>query len=207
MAGPYPPYPPVGGEGQPQPGPQAYPNFPYPAPNTYPGPLPPPVDYPAPGRKPRARWWILAALAVIAALVGAAAAFNGLRGPSGFSDSAVKSAIQSYLTALSGDDTETIARNTACGIFDAVKDRKADLALAGLVSDAFRKQFDSAEVTSIDKVVLSSPYQAQVLFTMRVEPAPGSRSAHDEMQAVAQVLRQDGRLLVCSYLQRTAAQY
>ena len=59
---------------------------------------------------------------------------------------------------------------------------------------------------SVDKIVLSSSYQAQVLFTMQVEPTVG-RVGRNEEQAIAQVLRQDNRLLVCSYLLRTAAQF
>ena len=70
--------------------------------------------------------------------------------------------------AANGDD-ETVARHTLCGLFDAVKEKRADLALADLTSDAFRKQFGNAEVTSIDKMVSWSPTQAQVLFTMRVD--------------------------------------
>jgi hypothetical protein len=92
-------------------------------------------------------------------------------------------------------------------MFDAVKERKSDLALARLASDAFSKQFASAEVTSIDEIVLSSSYQAQALFTMRVSPASSSRRGRDEEQGVAQLLRQDNQLLVCSYLLRTTAQY
>jgi len=128
-------------------------------------------------------------------------------GTGAFTDAAATSAIQGYLTALSDGDTETVARNNACGMFDAVKERKSDLALARLASDAFRKQFSRAEVTSIDKIVLSSTFQAQVLFTMRVAPASGSRNAKDQQQGVAQLLRQDDQILVCSYLLRTAAQY
>ena len=62
-------------------------------------------------------------------------------------------------------------------------------------------------MTSIDKIVPSSNYQAQVLFTMKVAPTSGSRNARADEQGVAQVLRQDNKLLVCSYLLRTAAQY
>ena len=58
-------------------------------------------------------------------------------------------------------------------MYDAVRDRRSDQALAKLSSDAFRKQFSEAQVTSIDKIVYWSHYQAQVLFTMRVEPATG----------------------------------
>jgi hypothetical protein len=116
-----------------------------------------------------------------------------------------QTAIQDYLDALQRGDTETIARHTLCGLFDAVKERRSDLALADLSSDAFRKQFSKADVTSIDKMVFSSPYQAQVLFTMRVSPA-GSRSQTEE-QGVAQVLAEDDDILVCSYLLRAAGQY
>ena len=207
MAGPYPPHQPGGGEGQPFGG--SYPVNPYPG--GYPGPLPPPVNYPTAPRRGRALWWVLAALAVVVvgALIAAAVMLSG-RGSVGggaFSDATAKNAIQGYLTALSDKDTETVARNNACGMYDAVKDRKSDLALARLASDAFSKQFASAEVTSSDKIVLSSPYQAQVLFTMKVAPTPGSRNAREQQQAMAQLLRQGDQVLVCSYLLRTAAQF
>lgn len=214
MAGPFPPQQPVGPEGQPFAGQPGYPGDPQPYPvgyPPYPGPLPPPVGYPAP--KPsskRALWWALGAAGLVAALVAAAVVFAvGRSGVGGgtFTDSAAKSSIQGYLSALTDGDIEAVARNNACGMFDAIRDRKSDLALARLASDAFRKQFNRAEVTSIDKIVLSSAYQAQVLFTMRVAPAPGSRNARDQQQGVAQLLRQDNSLLVCSYLLRTAAQY
>ena len=193
------------------PHPSGYGAGPYP----YPGPLPPPVGYP--GRIPRGGpgtrrvlWWSLLAVGIIGAIVAAAVLAGGNRsaaGQSAFTDSAAKAAIQNYLTALSTGDTETIARNNLCGMFDAVKERKSDLALARLASDAFSKQFASAEVTSIDEIVLSSSYQAQALFTMRVSPAMSSRRGRDEEQGVAQLLRQGNQLLVCSYLLRTTAQY
>ena len=205
MAGPYPPHQSVGGEGQSFPG--SYPVNPYPA--MYPGPLPPPINYPTPPRRGRAVWWGLAALVTTGALI-AAVVLLGSRGSGGagtFSDATAKSAIQGYLTALSDKDTETVARNNACGMYDAIKDRKSDLALARLASDAFSKQFSSAEVTSVDKIVLSSPYQAQVLFSMKVAPTAGSRNAREQQQGMAQLLRQGDQVLVCSYLLRTAAQY
>ena len=208
MAGPYPPHPPGGAEGQPFPGPPA---FPYPS--GYPGPLPPPVTYPAPPppARPRALLWTLLGLGLIAALVATAVIAGGrgggVGGASGFTEGASKTAIQNYLNALSTGDTEVVARNTLCGMFDAIKDRKSDMALARLASDAFRKQFAQADVMSIDKIVMSSAYQAQVLFTMKVQPAATSRKARDEEQGVAQLLRQDNQLLVCSYLLRTTAQY
>ena len=225
MADPFPPPQQVGAEGQPFPGPQAYsepypddrfgpaaappPGVPYPG--AYPGMLPPPVGYPQP--KPRRRKVLLLsllALAVVGALVAAMLLLRTTRPATGagvFTDAATKSAIQGYLSALSDGDTEIVARNNLCGMYDAVKDRRGDQALARLASDAFRRQFTRAEVTSIDKIVLSSSYQAQVLFTMRVAPASGARSSRGEEQGVAQLLRQDNQLLVCSYLLRTAAQY
>ncbi len=197
MAGPYPPHQPGGAE-------------PYPYPAAYPGPLPPPIGYPQPPRRSRALLWTLAGLGAVAALVAAGLFAKGARpgaGTGAFTDAAAKTAIQGYLTALSDSDTETVARNNGCGMFDAVKDRKSDLALARLASDAFRRQFTQAEVTSIDKIVRASPYQAQVLFTMDVSPASSARKGRTEEQGVAQLLREDGKLLVCSYLLRTAAQY
>ena len=57
-------------------------------------------------------------------------------------------------------------------------------------------------------MVFSSPYQAQVLFTMRVTPAAaGPAAAEAEEQGVAQLLAQDNEILVCSYLLRTGGQY
>ncbi len=217
MAGPYPPpqsgaddqqFPPPY-SGQPNLG-QPHPAAPYPLPAGYPGSLPPPVNYPSPTRGGRAAWWALGALAVIGALVTAVALLGGGRAspPStAFTDAVAETTIQNYLTALSDADTETVARNNACGMFDAIKDRKSDLALARLASDAFRKQFSRAEVISIDEIVLSSSYQAQVLFTMRVAPGSNSRTAKDTEQGVAQILRQNDQMLVCSYLLRTSGQY
>ena len=207
MAGPYPPYPPVGSQGQPglQP---PYPGEPLPYPSGYPGPMPPPVAYPSAPKRGRGLWWALGALAVVGALVAAAVLIGGRSagGAAGFTDAGAKTAIQNYLNALSSADTETIARNNSCGMFAALKERRSDMALAKLASDAFRKQFAKADVTSIDKIVLSSSYQAQVLFTMKVART-STRSTRDEEQGVAQLLRQGDQTLVCSYLLRTAAQY
>jgi hypothetical protein len=210
MAGPYPPYRPGGAEGQPFPGPAGYGAEPYPYPAGYPGPLPPPVGFSTPPGSRRVLWWSLLGVALAGVLIASVLAIGASRtstGSAGFSDAASKAAIQGYLTALSDGDTETIARNNLCGLFDGVKDRKSDLALARLSSDAFGKQFDRADVISIDEIVPSSEYQAQVLFTMRVAPARTSRNARDEEQGVAQLLRQGDQLLVCSYLLRTAAQF
>ena len=210
MAGPYPPYRPGGAEGQPLRGPAGYGAEPYPYPAGYPGPLPPPVGFSTPPGSRRVLWWSLLGVALAGVLVAAALAIGASRtssGSAGFSDAASKAAIQNYLTALSDGDTETIAQNNLCGMFDAVRDRKSDLAVARLSSDAFGKQFDRTEVISIDKIVPTSDYQAQVLFTMRVAPARTTRNSREEEQGVAQLLRQGDQLLVCSYLLRTAGQF
>lgn len=173
--------------------------------------LPPPIPYPK-----RRRWRpvllaLVAVAAVAAAVVVTALAMRDDDDPDSgrLTTAAAQTAIQDYLDALQRGDVETIARHTLCGLFDAVKEKKSDLALADLSSDAFRKQFSSAEVTSIDKMVFSSPNQAQVLFTMRATPA-GSRTQPPpkvQEQAVAQVLSQDNQVLVCSYLLRAGGQY
>jgi hypothetical protein len=174
--------------------------------------LPPPIPYPR-----RSRWRPVVAVLLAIVVVAATVAAIVLVVRSSKDDSAggklttaqAKTAIQGYLDALQKGDDEKIARNTLCGLFDAVKERKSDLALADLSSDAFRKQFATAEVTSIDKMVFSSPNQAQVLFSMRVSPANSRRQppSEVEVQAVAQLLAQDNEVLVCSYLLRAAGQY
>jgi hypothetical protein len=199
MAGSYPQY------SEPYPGQPTYPAQ-QPSPE-YPGMMPPPVEYPK--RRP---WRLivisLVAVAVIAGIV--VAIVFGVRSDRGtanqLSGAGSKAAIQNYLNALSDANIDTIARNTLCGMYDAVHDKRSDQALAKLSSDAFRKQFAKAEVTSIDKVVYWSSNQAQVLFTMRVTPAIRGAQPHEE-QGIAQVLAQDNRILVCSYLLRTAAVY
>jgi hypothetical protein len=206
------PYPPEYGAGPV--GPQMYGAQPYPenVPSPYPSMLPPPLQY------PKRRWWLIVAaaavaVAVVAALVTAivfAARDDDASNRGALTDASAKAAIQEYLDALTNGDDETVARHTLCGLFDAVKEHRSDLALAGLSSDAFRKQYSRAEVTSIDKMVLWSPNQAQVLFTMRVAPATGStrdQRPKIEEQAIAQLLSQDNEILVCSYLPRTAGQY
>ena len=173
----------------------------------YPGLLPPPVPYP----KRRRRRLVLAAVVAVVLFAGLITAIvhgahNGPSTSGAFSDATAKAAIQGYLDALEHRDTETIARNTLCGIYDAVRDRRSDQALAKLSSDAFRKQFTEAQVTSIDKIVYWSNYQAQVLFTMRVATATGG-GARDQVQGIAQLLNQHNQVLVCSYVQRTAGSY
>jgi hypothetical protein len=206
------PYPPEYGAGPV--GPQIYGAQPYPenVPSPYPSMLPPPLPY------PKRRWWwpvgaVALVIAVVAALVTAivfAARDDDASTHTPVTDASAKAAIQEYLDALSKGDDQTVARHTLCGLYDAVKEHRSDLALAGLSSDAFRKQYNHVEVTSIDKIVLWSPNQAQVLFTMRVDPARGStrnQSTKSEEQAIAQLLSQDNEVLVCSYLPRTAGQY
>ncbi|MBS1695385.1 MAG: hypothetical protein JST91_24535 [Actinobacteria bacterium] len=216
MAGPYPypehfpqhqfPPPPVA-QGAPQP----YPDDPA---SAYPGMLPPPVQYPK-----RRRWpAIVGALVAVAAVAGVITAVvltsrdGSARTASGpLSDEAARTAVQGYLDALSNGDNETIARNALCGLYDDIKERRSDLALARLTGDAFRKQFSRAEVTSIDKIVPLSSNQARVLFTMRVAPAGGSTRGqappNDEEQGVAEILIQGSApnqdVLVCSYLLRS----
>jgi hypothetical protein len=175
----------------------------------YPGPVPPALPYPRPRGRRRLVLGGAVMLLVIAA-VTAAILHTSERSPAAtggaFSDAAATSAIQSYLDALQHRDTEAISRHALCGIYDAVRDRRLDQAVAKLSSDAFRKQFSEAQVTSIDKIVYWSDYQAQVLFSMRVQPATGS-SARSDVQGVAQLLSQHNQILVCSYVLRTAGMY
>jgi hypothetical protein len=224
MAGPHPPNPALGANG-PLPYPEGTPHdppaLPYPQgypgttpPNdaalrapTYPGQLPPPVSYPR--RRPRRLLFgALLAIALIAAVIAAivyGVRTNGANTGAAFSEGSAKTAIQGYLDALERRDTETIVRNAMCGIYDGVKDRRADQALARLNSDAFRKQFSEVSVTSVDKIVYWSQYQAQVLFTMQVTPATGG-PPKGQMQGIAQLLFQRGQILVCSYVLRTTGQ-
>ncbi len=226
MAGPHPSNPTVGANGPPphgeggphQPPPVEYPRErtatepPFPATHaSYPGPLPPQppqASYPKPRRR-RLIIGILVAVAVVAAITAAivyGVRTNGANTGSAFSEGSAKTAIQGYLDALAHRDVETIARNALCGLYDGVHDRRSDQALAKLNSDAFRKQFSEVEVTSIDKIVYLSQYQAQVVFSMRVSPANGGPMRGD-LQGVAQLLFQRNQILVCSYVLRTAGSY
>lgn len=232
MSGPYPPY--QGGtDRQPEapaynanfgqawgpyrppepPTPPTAPFAPGPAAGPFPGPMPPPVPYPK-----RSRWkpLLVAALAaaVIIAVVIAVVLLgraDDSRGGAVLSTATAQEAIQGYLDALSDGDLQTISRNALCGLYDGVKDRRSDDALARLSSDAFQKQFSSAQVTGIDTMVFASPSSAQVLFSMQVVPTSGNRggsaSQDDVRQGVAQVLAFGDDVLVCSYVLRTAGTF
>ncbi len=153
MSGPYSPDHRLGAGGppftdanpsQPIPAPPSYPGPPpdpageaAPPSAAYPGPLPPPVRYPKRGRS-RLVIGVLAALVLIVALIAAVVRgshTDPATAAGGFSDATATTAIQGYLDALKHRDTETIARNTLCGIYDAVRDRRADQALAKLSSE------------------------------------------------------------------------
>ena len=173
----------------------------------YPGPMPP-ASYPRRGSR-RLIIGLLVTVALVAALtlaivygVRASGANNG----TSFSEGAAKGAIQEYLDALEHRDINVIVRNALCGMYDGVRDKRADQALAKMSSDAFRKQFSEAQVTSIDKIVYWSDYQAQVLFTMRVETGSGG-ARREQIQGIAQLLAQHNQVLVCSYVLRTAGSY
>lgn len=147
-------------------------------PAAYPG-VPPQVSYPK-RRHKRLLIGIVVALALVSAMTAAiiyGVRTNGANTAGTFSEGPAKTAIQGYLNALENRDVDTIVRNALCGIHDGVRDKRSDQALAKLSSDAFRKQFSQVEVTSIDKIVYWSQYQAQVLFTMQVTPAAGGRHA------------------------------
>ncbi|KZS59109.1 hypothetical protein [Mycobacterium ostraviense] len=222
MAGQHPPNPAVGTEGArevrpyPQTGPDEPVEYPHEAADRqHAFPPAPAAGYPGmPGSYPRRRPKRLLIGALLAlALVGALTAAivygvrtNGANTGGTFTEASAKTAIQGYLHALQHRDVDVIVRNALCGIYDGVKDRRSDQALAKLSSDAFRKQFSQADVTSIDKVVYWSQYQAQVLFTMQVTPATGG-PPKGQVQGIAQLLFQRGQILVCSYVLRTAGQY
>ncbi|KIU13733.1 hypothetical protein [Mycolicibacterium llatzerense] len=198
---------------QPGPGNSTY-GAPYSAPSAgpppaYPTTLPPAVQYPSGGGNNKKR-----ILLVVGAVVAVIAVIGGIiftvRSTSdrGLTDATAKSAIQGYLNALLQQDKQAVARHALCGLYDGVKDHATDFTVANLASDAFRKQFGQADVTSIDKIVMLSPNQAQVLFTMKVAPSGrlprGSGPKNNEFQAVAQLLVQPRETLVCSYLPRPA---
>ncbi|MGZ4577757.1 MAG: Rv0361 family membrane protein [Mycobacterium sp.] len=217
MAGPHSPNHTVGGSGPsgPEPPAESQPlEFPDDfragdAPANYAGQPPPPMPYPPRRSKRRLIIGILLAIALVAALTVAivyGVRTNGANTGATFSEGAAKTAIQGYLNALDHRDTDEIIRNALCGMYDGVRDKRSDQALAKLSSDAFRKQFSEVELTSIDKIVYLSQYQAQALFTMRVSPAAGGPLRGD-LQGIAQLLFQRGQIMVCSYVLRTGGSY
>jgi hypothetical protein len=169
----------------------------------------PPVPYPARRSRRRLLIGLLAALVLVAALTVAivyGVRTNGANTSNSFSEATVKTAIQDYLDGLEHRDIDVISRNALCGLYDGVRDKRSDQALAKMSSDAFRKQFSEVQVTSIDKIVYLSQYQVQALFSMRVTPATGG-PAHGDVQGVAQLLFQRGQIMVCSYVLRTGGSY
>lgn len=175
----------------------------------YPGPLPPPMSYPN-RRYRRLAIGALVTLTLIAAtttaIIFGTRSTNSAASHTLLSDGSARVAIQGYLDALEHRDIQGIVHNALCGLYDAVRDRNSDDILAKLSSDAFRKQFSQAEVTSIDKIVHLSQYQAQVLFTMQVAANTGGQP-RDHVQGIAQLLLQHNQVLVCSYVLRTAGSY
>ncbi len=210
MAGPHPPNHAVGADG-PTPYPESQPlEFPHESPAGAPAFSPAPPT-PAPPRRSRRGLIVglLAAVAVAAAMTVAivyGVRTNGANTGAAFSEASAKTAIQGYLDALDHRDTDGIVRNALCGMYDAVRDKRSDQALAKLGSDAFRRQFSQVQLTSIDKIVYLSQYQAQALFTMQVSPATGG-PLHGQVQGVAQLLFQHGQILVCSYVLRSGSSY
>jgi hypothetical protein len=222
MAGPHPPNPIVGADGPAEPEPQKFiatePAFAATSPDVAaqptvnypeaPPPAPTPAAYP-PRRSKRLLIGLLMAVALVAIMTAAivyGVRTNGANTGATLSEGAVKTAIQGYLDALERRDIETVSRNALCGIYDGVRDHRSDHALARATSDAFRKQFSQVEVTSIDKIVYMSQYQAQALFTMRTASAPSGMMTGD-MQGVAALLFQRGQIYVCSYVPRDAGPY
>jgi hypothetical protein len=210
MAGPHPPNHTVGADG-PTPYPESQPlEFPHDSPAGAPGFSPAPPA-PAPTRRSRRGLIVglLAAVAVAAAMTMAivyGVRTNGANTGAAFSEASAKTAIQGYLDDLEHRDTDGIVRNALCGMYDAVRDKRSDQALAKLGSDAFRRQFSQVQLTSIDKIVYLSQYQAQALFTMQASAATGG-PMHGQVQGVAQLLFQRGQILVCSYVLRSGSSY
>lgn len=175
----------------------------------YAGPPPGPAPYPPPRSRRRLIVGVALAIALVAVMTVAivyGVRTNGANTGTTFSEGAAKTAIQGYLDALEHRDINEIARNALCGLYDAVQDKRSDQALAKLSSDAFRKQFSEVEITSIDKIVYLSQYQAQALFTMRVSPVSGG-PMRGQVQGIAQLLFQRGQIMVCSYVLRTGGSY
>lgn len=203
--GPYVPYPGPPAQGRPQ-----HHNYPHRGAHerqglspegSYPGTLPPPVDYPR-----RRRWPV-----VVGAIAGAALLASGVligllvargTGEEPITNDEARDALQNYVDALASGDTAQVSRHTLCGLYDAVKDHAIDEQVAKINSEAFQSGFSSVDVVSVDKMVFASPGAAQALFTVQVTPASGGGQRED--QGVAQILRDGDEILVCSYLLRNA---
>jgi hypothetical protein len=202
MGGPHSPNHTVGGDGPVPYNEHQAVDFPHEPPGVPPG-------YPKRRSPRRLIIGILVAIALVAAMTAAivyGVRTNGANTGAAFSEASAKTAVQGYLDALESRNTDEIARNALCGLYDGVRDRRSDQALAKLSSDAFRKQFSQVQLTSIDKIVYLSQYQAQTLFTMQVSPATGG-PMRGQVQGVAQLLFQRGEILVCSYVLRTGGSY
>ncbi len=178
--------------------------------SVYPGMLPPPVPYPS-----GSRWRLIAAILLVVAIVGGATTAvvyalttdkHATAADGTLTEASAKAAIQNYLDAMESNDTETVARNTLCGFYDDIKDKRSEQALARLNSDTFRKQFTEADVTSVDKMVSLAPSQAQVLFSMQVVPATRGAKKREE-QAVATLVADGDQVLVCQYVLKSGGQY
>ena len=116
-------------------------------------------------------------------------------------EAAAKTAIQNYLDAMRKGNTETVARNTLCGILRRGQGPAIRSGAGAAVQRDVPQAVLPGRVTSIDKMVFLSPNQAQVLFSMQVVPVARGAQKHQE-QAIAQLLSQDDHLLVCQYLLR-----
>ena len=223
MTGPYPPHLPAQPDGPPEYGqipsyspaaPSHQPVLDYPSMPSDPGTMfaPPPHGQHAEKQPIRYRriLFVAAAIATAIGLLTATVVYgirtDGARSGGGFTDATAKTAIQGYLNALEHHDIDTIVRNALCGLADGVKDKRSDQALARLSSEAVRKQFSQIELTSIDKIVHLSDYQAQVLFSVQVKPAAGGQP-RGPLQGIAQLLYQNGQITVCSYVMRAGGTY
>ena len=170
-------------------------------PATYPGAMPPPVGYPTSPRRRRLardrRWVVRGRGRRCWALDGRPRTRPGGDAVTVTTTSAT-TAIQGFLEALPRATPTRWHETIRAGC--SMRSRTAGRTDAGrLTSDAFRAQYARPRYRPIDKIVLWSPLQAQVLFTMRVT---GRRSQGEvERQGVAQLLVEQD-ILVCSHLPR-----
>ena len=147
-------------------------------------------------------------VALVAAVVAAIvmAAHSGDDAGPGDLDASATTAIQGYLDALTKGDDETVARNNSCGFFDAVTDRQSDMTLANLSQrrlpqavPATRGRDDRQDRDVVAGSVAGALHHAR---------HPGGRNQGEvERQGIAQLLVQDKKILVCSYLPRNTGQF